>query len=131
MPPRASELCFAALHLSRNSFDGATPIDPMNEPSGMRTPGSSAELAQPSLIFHLTMYGSGNSSRRKPKPGIWIVKPKRAGLMSRISTSSRSPGCGPFDEDRPGQRVHHVMSTWRRSSAVVAAVIWPSNASRV
>ena len=41
--------------VSRNAFEGATPMTPTNEPSGMRTPGNSADSANPSLIVHLAM----------------------------------------------------------------------------
>ena len=48
---------------------------PMNGEPGMRTPGRSAEVAQPSAMSQLTLNGSGNSSRRKPNPGTCTVKP--------------------------------------------------------
>jgi hypothetical protein len=103
----------------------------MNEPSRTRTPGSSAEVAQPSAIRHVTMNGSGNSSRRKPKPGIWIVKPQLAGLSSRISTSSKSPGSAPLTNTGPVSGCTTLMSTLSRSAAAVDAVTWPSSASLV
>ncbi len=46
---------------------------PMNGDPGMRTPGMSAEVAQPSAMSQLTLNGCGNTSRRKPKPGTCTV----------------------------------------------------------
>jgi len=46
---------------------------PMNGAPGTRTPGRSSEEAQPSAIDQRTMNGSGNWSRRKPKPGTCTV----------------------------------------------------------
>jgi hypothetical protein len=58
------------------SRDGATPITPANIASGTITPGSSVERATPFAISHLTRYGSGKKSARKPKPGMIGVLPK-------------------------------------------------------
>ncbi len=62
-----------------NSCDGATPTTPAKVSSGTATPGSSADRANASWISHLTAYGSGKRSARKPKPGMTAVTPKSAG----------------------------------------------------
>ena len=75
--------------------DGATPRMPMNGRPGMRRPGRSGDVAQPSASSHRARNGAGNSSLRNPKPGNWAVYPKDAGPTSRMSTTSRSPGSAP------------------------------------
>ncbi len=55
MPPRPARSASRRRTVSRNSFDGATPMTPTNEPSGIRTPGRSADSANPSLIVHLAI----------------------------------------------------------------------------
>ena len=67
----------------------------MNGEPGMRTPGSSAEVAQSPAMSQLTLYGSGKTSRRNPNPGICTVNPYLSGSTSMISTASRSPGSAP------------------------------------
>jgi hypothetical protein len=46
---------------------------PMKDEPGMRTPGRSVEVAQPSAMSQLTLNGSGKTSRRKPNPGTYTV----------------------------------------------------------
>ena len=53
-PPRATRSVSRRVHSASSSREGARPAVPMKLPSGMRTPGSFAEVAQPSLMSHCT-----------------------------------------------------------------------------
>ena len=75
--------------------------------------------------------GPENTSRRNPKPGIWLVNPNFSGTTSRISTSSRSPSSAPFTHTGPVSACATLRSAAITSSSVVSHVIWPSSASRV
>ena len=73
----------------------------MNEPPGMRTPGSCADVAQPFSIFQWTRNGVVIVSRRKPRPGMIAENAQGWGTISTNSISSRSPGCAPLTKTGP------------------------------
>ena len=75
IPPRRAYSASRAVHSFNCACDGASPAVPINDPSGMRTPGTCAEVAHPSAMFQCARYGSVNISRRKPAPGRFRVHP--------------------------------------------------------
>ena len=131
MPPRAARSASRLRHCSTCACDGASPAVPIKEPSGIRTPGSSFEVAQPSLISQWTRYGSVNRSLKKPEPGRIRVHPCGWGRMSTYSTSSRSPGLAPFTYTGPVSGCPTLASIPSRSVTDMPGRICPSEASRV
>ena len=57
---------------------------PMNGAPGIRTFGNCGDTANPFAISQWTMYGSGNRSRKNPKPGMITVKPVGGVMTSSI-----------------------------------------------
>jgi hypothetical protein len=57
MPPRVMRSLSRLAHARTCAAEGATPETPMNGAPGMRTPGSLAEVAQPSRSCQWTRNG--------------------------------------------------------------------------
>ena len=105
MPPLASRLASRATMRCSSSCDGATPITPMKGAPGMRTPGSCGDTAKPFAISQCTRKGVVKRSRRKPKPGMIMVKPRLAGMICSIFDRQKVAGLRPLDMHRPRQRM--------------------------
>jgi hypothetical protein len=103
----------------------------MNGAPGMRTPGSCGDWANPLAISQCTRKGVVKRSRRKPKPGMIMVKPRLAGTICSIFTARRSPGSAPSTCTGPVSGWTRPISMAARSAAVVPGLIWPSRPSRV
>jgi hypothetical protein len=73
----------------------------MNGAPGMRTPGISAEVAQPSPICQWARNGSVIASRRSPSPGMIALKATGCAMMS--FDLEDVAGWGPLDKDRSRQ----------------------------
>ena len=131
MPPRPSSSASRATMRCRSSCEGATPITPMNGAPGMRTPGSCGDWAKPLAISQCTRKGVVKRSRRKPKPGMIMVKPRLAGTICSILTARRSPGWAPSTCTGPVSGWTRPISMPARSAAVVPGLIWPSSPSSV
>ena len=74
-PPTSASAFSRSSHVLTSVSPGSTPTVPMNAAIGTRTPGISSDVAASRSSFQLTTYGSGNRSRRKPKPGTITVYP--------------------------------------------------------
>ena len=108
------------------------PITPMNGAPGMRTPGSCAEVAQPSAICQCTRNGSVMRSRRKPSPG--MMRGEGVGLRRDVDELDleQIARAGALHEHRAGERMHRARVD--RGEVAVGGdrgASWPSSASRV
>ena len=115
--------------LWRPGSAGATPMTPQNGSSGTEIPGRNA--ARPPSNVHRWSHGSGNSSARSPKPGIWAVQPKSPGTISRRSTWRTSPGRAPSTKIGPETGLTRSKSSVRTVSSVAPGRICPAEASWV
>lgn len=73
---------------------GQTPIVPKNGASGIAM-SSRMWATRPCERSKIRRYASGKSSGSKPSPGRIAVHAHPCVWMSRISTTSVSPGCAP------------------------------------
>ena len=114
----------ASAGLTIESFSTSVPragrsTQPMTPPTLARArPAFAAEVAASRSSFQSTMHGSGNRSRRKPKPGTITVQPYWSGSMSTSVTASTSPAAAPSTATGPV-----IGRTRSRSSADTSSAV--------
>ena len=131
MPPFSSARCSRSAHSLSFCPDGAVAEMPMKGAPGMRTPGISAAVAQPSRIFQWATNGCRHDVAEKTQArndgaerGRLRHDVEKLDLdhVARLST---------LDEDRSSQGVDASGISFARSATLLSGATCPSTASRV
>ena len=108
----------------------ATPSVPGKGRCGSVTISPKRTFPAAASTSEIRSHGSGNSSARRPKPGMIAVQPQSLASKARSSTSSTSPGSAPLTKTGPLTGFTCEKSSFATSSTPEPLWICSSEASR-